>query len=478
MVRWINRLILIGFLIIAVVNPLPAGTLDLLDAGGSLMREVRFQETSGEILLDLYDFFSSLGYSVRWQSAIDRLEIENGQESFSFRAGSRRVLVGDERLYTLQPPRFSENRLYLSVDSTARFINEKTARDLVWNRSRMQMQLVDAEVEQERGGREQAAPDPVKRYLEEEMQSENDREWLVVIDPGHGGRDPGAIGPTGLMEKDVVLAISKKLSAILENDYGNIRTFLTRDSDRFISLQARTRAANELEADLFVSIHANGHHSPHANGYEVFVLSGEASDPSAEELATTENSVLKQYEGYQQEELDGLVWILHQLRGMVHTRESESLARMMTGVMGKRMSIPGRGVKGAPLWVLKDAQMPAVLVETSFLSNPREEERLRDSEYREKIAGALAEAIFQYRERYYCCADGVIIWRPSVPRSFYWPLHGGFTDCLQLFPRSRNRKRCPKRRLNSITAIDMSRGSRLSGGHYPKPSVVPNGLNR
>ncbi len=399
--RWIEKVLLIVFFITVFVSPLAAGSLDLIDVGGSLTREIGIREISGEILVDIYDFFSSLDYRINWSSRAERMEVKNGERSYNFHSGTHRVLVGGNRLFDLSPPFFDNQRLYLPVDSITRLINQTTEEKLVWNSSRRQLQFVEAEVDRSADEYEQLHEDPVRRYLEEEMAASEEREWLVVIDPGHGGRDPGAIGPTGLMEKEVVLNISLKLAEKIESRYPNIRTFLTLDKDEFIPLHNRTRMANELEADLFISIHANGHHSPHPTGFEMFILSGEATDPSAEQLAATENSVLKQYEGYQQQELDGLVWILHQLRGMVHTRESEALAKLIGETMEQRSSTPNRGIKGAPLWVLKDAQMPAVLVETGFLSNPREEERLRTPAYQQELADAIARAVYRYWERYY-----------------------------------------------------------------------------
>ncbi len=216
-----------------------------------------------------------------------------------------------------------------------------------------------------------------------------------MVDPGHGGRDPGAIGPDGLQEKDIVLELSLALRDVLQNNYPKLNVELTRDSDKFLPLQKRTQIANQRNADVFVSIHANAGRSSTAEGFEVFTLSSDATDASAEELAEIENSALR-YEGVPAEELNDISFILWQLRSTIHTRESRTVPRNIIDSLKARIPGKNRGVKGAPFWVLKDARMPAVLVESGFLSNPEEARRLTSESHQQDLAQAIGEGIDQY----------------------------------------------------------------------------------
>jgi len=387
------------FLLILIIttSPLYAENIGLVDVEGRLLNEVSAWQSEGSVLLDLRDLFFSLGFDVSWQEETQRLEVDAGEDEYKFRPGKSLVAVNGENLVPFDPPHLHQERLYLEVNAVENFMTEELGKNTTWNPSRSQLQLVEAD-ESEPVDADERSADPVADFLGEMDDEERaEGELLVVIDPGHGGRDPGAIGPNGLMEKEVALDISHRLADRIESEYEQIETHLTREEDVFVSLEDRTRIANELNADMFISIHANGHHSQYARGFEVFTLSGEASDPSAEELAETENSVLK-YEGYDADELDDVAWILHQLRATVHTRDSQDLARQMVDLMEDKLPVPNRGVKQAPLWVLKDAQMPAVLVEAGFLSNPQEERRLQSSDYQESVVEAIAKTVYHYLE--------------------------------------------------------------------------------
>jgi len=218
---------------------------------------------------------------------------------------------------------------------------------------------------------------------------------LIVLDPGHGGSDPGAIGLTGLQEKDVVLPIARELKRILE-ERGRVRVILTRTRDTFLSLKERTRIANAREADLFVSIHANA--SPHrkVRGIETYYLDN-TTDRASIRLARLEN----RSEGG---EIDDLHSILRDLRLSSNANESHILAQTvqesLTGRLRKDYSgIQDLGAKGNLFFVLLGAHMPSVLVEVSFISNPVEEKRLRDPAYLRGIARGIADGIDAYCEQ-------------------------------------------------------------------------------
>lgn len=218
----------------------------------------------------------------------------------------------------------------------------------------------------------------------------------IVVDPGHGGKDPGAIGVGRLKEKDVVLDISKRFKKRLER--AGLKVILTRDRDVFLSLKQRARIANTKEADFFISIHANAFRKSRAAGFEVYYLS-EAIDDSARAVAAAENAVLKfeQSEDFSKP-LRATLWdILY----TEHRTESIELARSICkAVERKGLSRNNRGVKGANFCVLRSTKMPAVLVEVGFISNPLEASRLKLRSYRQKLAEAIAEGVLSYKRSY------------------------------------------------------------------------------
>ncbi|MDI6752620.1 MAG: N-acetylmuramoyl-L-alanine amidase [bacterium] len=218
----------------------------------------------------------------------------------------------------------------------------------------------------------------------------------IVIDPGHGGKDPGACGKT-LKEKDVVLEIAKRLKEKIEKNSG-IEVILTRDDDYFVPLPERTALANYKKADLFVSIHANAAFSKNATGFEVFHLSAIASDKQAEALAELENRSIKfdEKEGFK----DYTNQILADMAHSGFVRESVELASCIQKEVVNRLNMKARGVKSANFYVLKDALMPAVLVETGFISNGYEESRFKDKNFLEGMTDSLCDAILQYKESY------------------------------------------------------------------------------
>ncbi len=367
-----------------------AANLSLVDAEGSFIGDVPGLNRNGDLLLDLYNFFQAIDFSVRWDVSAKRLEVKEKETTFRFSPKSEHVLAGGKKLFLSGKPVFESGRIYLSPRATAGLLNQHTDHSVVYNPSRRQFQLGVATAA------EAANEDPIGSFLEEIPEVAED-EMLVVVDAGHGGRDPGAIGPGGLMEKEVILEIARRLKKHIKEKYPRIKILLTREDDVFIPLQNRTRIANKNGADVFVSIHANSGPSTRATGFEVFTLSAEASDPSARERANIENSVLR-YEGYDSEELSDVAWILGQLRASVHTMESQAFAGFLLDKLDARTTIKNRGMKQAPFYVLKDARMPAVLFEAGFLSNPREEQRLRSESYQQIVVEALAAALEKYRK--------------------------------------------------------------------------------
>jgi N-acetylmuramoyl-L-alanine amidase len=214
----------------------------------------------------------------------------------------------------------------------------------------------------------------------------------IVIDPGHGGHDTGTIGPNGLEEKDLVLDVGRRLGKLLEARLG-AEVVYTRKDDTFIPLETRTAVANQARADLFVSIHANSSHDPDARGVETYYLNF-TSSPEALEVAARENAVSEKsiYE------LQDLVKKIALKEKIEESREfaGDVEQSLHSGLAAKSPAIRDRGVKKAPFIVLIGANMPSILAEVSFVSNPTDEHRLATGEYRQRIAESLYRGIAKY----------------------------------------------------------------------------------
>ncbi len=229
---------------------------------------------------------------------------------------------------------------------------------------------------------------------------DNVRIRTIVIDPGHGGKDSGAVGRTGLLEKNVVLDISKRLRFALQRALPNVNIILTRDSDYFIPLRERTRFANYKNSDMFVSVHSNASYASKAHGFEVFCLSTEASDDASRALAAAENEVISLEKDASSNNIDMIKLILGDIAQQEFINESMELAGLIQSIACRNMGIANRGVKSAFFWVLRDAMMPAVLIEVGFLTNPFEENRLRSEEFRDNMVSSICDAIIAYKSRY------------------------------------------------------------------------------
>jgi N-acetylmuramoyl-L-alanine amidase len=214
----------------------------------------------------------------------------------------------------------------------------------------------------------------------------------IVIDPGHGGHDTGTIGPNGLEEKDLVLDVSRRLGKLLQTRLG-AEVIYTRKDDTFIPLETRTAIANQEGADLFVSVHANSSHDPDARGVETYYLNF-TSSPDALEVAARENAVSEK----SIHELQDLVKKIALKEKIDESQEfaGDVQSSLHSGLAAKNPGERDRGVKKAPFIVLIGANMPSILAEISFVSNPGDERRLETADYRQKIAESLYRGIAKY----------------------------------------------------------------------------------
>ena len=217
----------------------------------------------------------------------------------------------------------------------------------------------------------------------------------IVIDAGHGGKDPGAVGYRGTKEKDIALDVAKRLEKKLSKNM-NVKIVMTREEDIFLRLSERTKIANESNGNLFISIHTNAAEDRRASGFETFLI-GPNKNEAAVRVAARENAVLE-LEGITGKKLSNEDLIQATIAQSAFASQSEQFASMVQKEIKKRVQSKDRGVKQAGFYVLMGASMPNVLVELGFISNPSEEKKLRSPQYRDQLASAIYRAVEQYQK--------------------------------------------------------------------------------
>tara|TARA_B100001175_G_scaffold42328_1_gene31623 strand:- start:359 stop:1510 length:1152 start_codon:yes stop_codon:yes gene_type:complete len=236
-----------------------------------------------------------------------------------------------------------------------------------------------------------------KKTIKVDLSSEKEK-WefkTIVIDAGHGGKDPGAVGYRGTKEKDIALDVAKRLEKKLAKNM-NVKIVMTRDEDIFLRLSERTKIANESNGSLFISIHTNAAEDRRASGFETFLI-GQNKNEAAVRVAARENAVLE-LEGSTGKKLTDEDLIKATIAQSAFASKSEQFASLVQKEIKKRVQSKDRGVKQAGFYVLMGASMPNVLVELGFISNPSEEKKLRSPQYRDQLATAIYRAVEQYQK--------------------------------------------------------------------------------
>lgn len=225
--------------------------------------------------------------------------------------------------------------------------------------------------------------------------------FIVAIDPGHGGRDPGAVGPAGTREKDVVLQVARRLQKKINADKG-MKAVLTRDKDTYIPLRKRMDIAHKHKADLFISVHADANPSSRVRGSSVYILSERgASSEAARLLAVSENSYDIKFGNRSLHKRDSKVAsVLLDLSQNAMIDRSLNVAKGVLGELSKVNNPLRRTVESARFVVLRSPDIPSMLVETAFISNPTEEKRLRTADYQQKLANAMFRGVKKYQVAY------------------------------------------------------------------------------
>ena len=235
----------------------------------------------------------------------------------------------------------------------------------------------------------------VKKNVDLRSEMEKWEFKTIVIDAGHGGKDPGAVGYRGTKEKDIALDVAKRLEKKLSKNM-NVKIIMTRDEDVFLKLSERTKIANESNGNLFISIHTNAAEDRKASGFETFLI-GPNKNEAAVRVAARENAVLE-LEGTIGKKLTNEDLIQATIAQSAFASKSEQFASMVQKEIKKRVQSRDRGVKQAGFYVLMGASMPNVLVELGFISNPSEEKKLRSPQYRDQLATAIYRAVEQYQK--------------------------------------------------------------------------------
>ncbi|HEX7125773.1 MAG TPA: N-acetylmuramoyl-L-alanine amidase [Thermodesulfobacteriota bacterium] len=343
-----------------------------LRVGGNVYRLTRAVARDGRRFFSAAEALRVLKLRHAWEPATSRLAFGSGKRAGIVWAGIPSVTVSRQRVPLSAAPFVHKDELMVPVDFAERALSAVLGRRVTV-----------------------AFAGPVPLAPPERAFS------LVVLDPGHGGRDTGAIGPRGTQEKDLTLAIAKRTRDIIVRE-SDLEVLLTRETDVFVPLQGRVAMANARGADLFVSIHLNAAPSRDAIGTETYFLSAVASDDAARASAEFENRSLELEETRPGAPPADLAFILGDLARTASIRQSEAFAASLQDrFVSEAPSVRGinRGVKQAPFYVLVGAQMPAVLTEVGFISNPQQEAALRSRRVQDEIARAIARSVLAYRDQ-------------------------------------------------------------------------------
>jgi len=315
----------------------------------------------------------------------DRLEIALPETQLTQQWHQQEVPVADGRLQTIQVTQSQPDRVHITL-VLQRIRDYRIAVQSAPHR--VTVELLGATTAARSGAR--AAKQGAARTAPAQPSA---LAPVICIDPGHGGHDPGAIGPTGLEEKTVALQVAQELRQLIQREMPQYRVMLTREQDVFVSLAERARMANAQQAQVFISIHANSSPNREASGIETWYLSFAAS-ARAKHIAARENMMSEQ-------QLSTLELILRDMHETDRINQAAALAFITQKALTEHVAVqyPGvipRGVEGAPFAVLHRTTMPSVLVETSFISNPQEEARLRTPRYRRALAQGIVRGLRQF----------------------------------------------------------------------------------
>ena len=369
-------------LIYLFVSISPAATNDTIKLVKNSKLLNKIDTTENNKFFSINDFLSSTGSEPYINEKTEKIVFYLDNKKIKITNGITFLLI-DDNIYQLSSKVVRQNNEYfVHIDSFINIVNSSLQNlSIISNSSEMII----------------SSTTKTKNVAIKNIDIEKNK-WkfsTIIIDPGHGGKDPGAVGYRGTLEKDIALDVAKRLEKKISKNM-KVKTVLTRDEDIFLKLGERTRIANENNGSLFISIHANAATDRRASGFETFLI-GPNKNEAAVRVAARENSVLE-LEGVAGKKLTNEDLIQATIAQSAFASKSEKFAALVQEEIGKRVQGKNRGVKQAGFYVLMGASMPNVLVELGFISNLAEEKKLRSSQYREVLATAIFRALEKYEK--------------------------------------------------------------------------------
>jgi len=371
---------------------LPAEQMTIIDAKGRAT-SLSLLSFEGHNYLPLAGLTGPWEASGSWSALLGRAEVKMPGHSLTLSADNTFCQIDGKSYNLYYPVRQYQGELWVPLELFTRYLIPLWGRSISYDEKSRRLSL---------GGYQADVPLPLagpKSAATVEQRSIR----KVVVDPGHGGKDPGAVGPTGLKEKDVNLEIGLRLKEILEGM--GLLVVMTREDDTFVPLAERTALANREAADIFISIHCNA--APRKKrarstmrGSETYFLSLAKTD-EARATAAMENAAIQfEQPDASLKNLDEVQFILWDIIQNQYLTESADLAEYVQEALGSSLPFPSRGVNQAGFYVLNGAYMPAILVECAFISHKDEEKQLKQSEIRRRISQAVAKGLVNFAKRH------------------------------------------------------------------------------
>ena len=359
------------------------GTIKIIDSNNLLIGKANYIKEH-QYYISVNNFSDVLLNKNFTNNNTEKIVIYFGDTKIKITANTSFIIIND-KAYQLQNNVFQrKEEYYVPLDDLLTLLTQQTNTDYSMDYASMSISL---------GSVIQKIPIVETTDLDKEK-----KKWqfdTIIIDPGHGGKDPGSVGYKGTKEKDIVLDVSKRLARKIQKNL-RVKTILTRDEDVFIRLQDRTKFANTNEGDLFISIHVNSNESKKPYGFETYLLRP-GRNQEAINVALRENAVIE-LEGNKFEKLTDEQLIQATIAQSGFVQYSEKFAALIQEEIDKRVQSRNRGVKQAGFYVLMGASMPNVLIELGYISNPNEEKKLNSSSYRDMLATSIYYAILKYQK--------------------------------------------------------------------------------
>jgi N-acetylmuramoyl-L-alanine amidase len=366
--------------------------------GSAADRSIPIKTIEGARYIPLYDIVTVMGLSLSYDPITRRGKILQRAHQAVFLEDCARMII-DGRLYTAknQVIRHDEE-IMIPVELFDIFANS------FFDEYSMSEETGKFVFREKTDDEKKTSPPKKEQSHAKYFQTSADKIGFIIIDAGHGGKDPGAVGKGKVYEKTITLAVAKRIGAIIKQKHPGMKVYFTRSKDVFVELGARTEYANrkltQEMGGIFVSIHVNASIVPKMTGFETYFLSQNPTNEEARSTAALENDVVILENPGRQKSYDDIAQIEALMLTTQIQRESRQLADKIQRAMGANKSFPSRGVKTADFFVLRGSLMPATLVEIGYITNKKELTRLIDEQYQEKIARSIAQGISDFLSKY------------------------------------------------------------------------------